>query len=125
MFAAIRTENKSFVAGAVMGPKSVNHVNLARILGAASAARRLRMNIEDAFIFLAVGHLGISRSYAGFAVKPIPCADIAQLLGIPKETVRRKALRLVTLGLVSKSGKGVIVAKIEEWLDFARAIASE
>jgi CRP-like cAMP-binding protein len=108
-----------------MGPLDVNTKNLARILGVAGAARRLRMSIDEAFIFMAIGHLGISLSRAGFAVKPISCADVAQLLGIPKETVRRKALRLVALGLISKNTKGLTIDKIDDWLDFVGAVTPE
>jgi hypothetical protein len=95
---------------------------LARLLGAASAARRHRLGIDDAFIFLAFGHLGLSRSRGGWAIKPVACAEVGQFLGMPKETVRRKAMRLAVLGLVAKGPKGVIVAKVDDWLDLVAAI---
>lgn len=123
MYAALHTEKTSFVTGPLMEPLDVNHENLARILGAASAARRCRMSIEEAFIFMAIGHLGVTRTRSGFAIKPVPCADIAQLLDMPRETVRRKAMRLVVLGLVSKGFKGVAIDSIEDWLDFVGAVA--
>lgn len=108
-----------------MRPLDVKTESLARILGVASAARRLRMSIDDAFIFMAIGHLGLSQSRAGYAVKPVSCADVAQLLGLPKETVRRKALRLVVLGLIAKNAKGLTIDKIDDWLDFVGAVTPE
>ncbi len=101
---------------------AIDRENLARILETAGAARARRLTLEETFIFLAIGYLGLSSTRSGYAVKPVPCADIAALLKIPKETVRRKALSLEILGLVAKNSRGVALDNVDEWLDLAAAM---
>ena len=80
------------------------------------------LTVEEIFIFLTIGYLGLSEWGAGFVVRHVPCADVGAVLNIPKETVRRKANLLSERGLVSKNSHGVAVARIGEWLDLATAM---
>jgi len=96
---------------------------LEKILHAVADAReRRRLSVDGAFIFLAVGHLGISKSGSGITIRPVSCIDLASKLKIPKETVRRKATNLAALGLVSMTARGVIVEDLDEWRLLAEAM---
>ena len=122
MFATLSASTSKSSSEFVMERPAIDRENLARILATAGAARARRLTLEETFIFLAIGHLGLSATRSGYAVKPVPCADIAALLKIPKETVRRKAQSLEILGLVAKNSRGVALDKIDEWLDLAAAM---
>lgn len=112
------------VAAASSPPRpAVDRPQLGRLLQALGDARRRRLTLEEAFIFLAAGQLGLSSNRIGFAVRPVPCGEIATLLSIPKETVRRKAISLEILGLVSRNSRGVAVEKLDDWLELAAALA--
>ncbi|MGO9941317.1 MAG: hypothetical protein ACLPIC_00860 [Rhodoblastus sp.] len=95
---------------------------LEKVLRAVGAARaRRQLTVEEAFIFLAIGFLGISNSRSGVAITVVSCIDIAEVLKIPRETVRRKVVNLVEMQLVSMTTRGMILEAVDEW----RALAAE
>ncbi|MDR3450788.1 MAG: hypothetical protein P4M15_13770 [Alphaproteobacteria bacterium] len=77
--------------------------------------------MEEAFVFLAAGFLGISNSRSGVAITVVSCIDIAEILKIPRETVRRKIANLAEMQLVSMTTRGAILEDLDAW----RAIAEE
>jgi hypothetical protein len=81
----------------------------------ASPRKRLGLAPDELLIFFAIGYLGTKLSNGTIQVLPIGMIDVATLLGIPKETVRRKILRLVQLEYVSCSPKGVFVKEVRVW----------
>jgi mannose/fructose/N-acetylgalactosamine-specific phosphotransferase system component IIC len=94
---------------------------LLRGIGEARVLRRL--TVEEALIFLAVGYLGISETKRGtVTITPISCVDIAAILGIPRETVRRKATALAIRKLVSVTARGIVIVELDQWRDFAEEI---
>lgn len=96
---------------------------LEKVLRAVGAARaRRQLTVEEAFIFLAVGFLGISNSRSGVAITVVSCIDIAEILKIPRETVRRKIATLVEMGLVSMTTRGVLLVGLDEWRVLAEEI---
>jgi hypothetical protein len=84
---------------------------------------RHRMTADEVLIFLALGHLGLVPNSHGVALRPITCLDLADILNIPKETVRRKVARLAELELVETTTRGAIIQNHEEWRRLAEAIA--
>lgn len=97
-----------------------------RLLRAASAARtRAGLAAEDLLIFLAVGHLGIDAS--GEIPRMTPCTylQIAELLSVPRETVRRKVGRLCDRGFTRIDRAGVVVRDVGTWLRQAAALIGD
>ena len=96
---------------------------LEKVLRAVGAARaRRQLTVEGAFIFLAVGFLGISNSKSGIAITVVSCIDIAEILKIPRETIRRKLVNLVEMQLVLMTTRGVMLEALDEWRAFATEI---
>jgi hypothetical protein len=96
-----------------------------KVLRAFGKARELdQMTADEALIFLALGHLGQTATSTGVAIRPVTCLDLAELLNIPKETVRRKVARLVDMQLVTSTTRGVLMENDVEWRRLAEAIAS-
>jgi hypothetical protein len=88
------------------------------------ATRAHRLDIDDAFIVLAVGQPGVSPTSVGYAVNSEPRVEIAQLLDNSKKTIRRGAVRLAMLGFVSKRARGGAIKRIEEWLELAALVTT-
>lgn len=83
-----------------------------------------RMTSDEALIFLALGHLGQTATSTGMVIRPVTCLHLADLLNIPKETVRRKVSHLLELELVTSTTRGVLMENEMEWRRLAEAIAS-
>lgn len=95
-----------------------------RVLRAFGETRaRHRMTADEVLIFLALGHLGLVPNSHGVAIRPVTCLDLAEVLGIPKETVRRKVARLAELQLVEATTRGAMIQDQEEWRRLAESIA--
>lgn len=101
--------------GAEMGAASKQVGRSLRGFG--EARRRDGLEADDVLILLALGHLGLKRpgEPAAGAPRPASCAEISKLLGIPKETVRRRAARLAALGDVEVNGRGVKLRDLTRW----------
>ncbi len=81
-----------------------------------------RLTSEDALIFLALGHLGQTPTRTGVVIRPVTCLDIAALLNIPKETVRRKVARFVDMELVTSTTRGALIENQDKWSRLAESI---
>jgi len=89
---------------------------IARLLRAFSSPRkRLGLTPDELLIFFAIGYLSTTMSNGAIHVIPIGMIDVAALLGIPKETVRRKTMRLVDLEYVGSTPKGVFIKQVTVW----------
>lgn len=88
-----------------------------------SVQRRRNLALDEVLILLTLGRLGLSPSTFGVTIRPVKCSDVALKLNIPKETVRRKILRLVDCGLVSMSRRGAALENLDEWAAIAAAVA--
>lgn len=96
---------------------------LEKVLRAVGAARaRQHLTVDEAFIFLAAGYLGVSKSRSGVTIRAVSCIDVASLLKIPRETVRRKASTLVELQLASMTSRGILIENLDEWRLLAEAM---
>ena len=88
-----------------------------RLLRAANEARvRAGLAAEDLLIFLAIGHLGIDASGEIPRVTPCTYLQIAELIAVPRETVRRKIGRLCDRGYTRTDRAGVVVRDVGAWL---------
>ncbi len=96
---------------------------LEKVLRAVGAARaRQRLTVEEAFIFLAAGYLGVSKSISGVTIRSVSCIDVANILKIPRETVRRKASTLAEMQLASMTTRGILIENFDEWRLLAEAM---
>jgi len=94
-----------------------------RLLSGFSLARgRHNLTAEDVLVFLAIGQLGIVKSGAILTLRPIAYAEVSALLQIPKETIRRKATRLIEMDMIYLTSRGVIVKNVEEWSSLAASM---
>lgn len=94
-----------------------------RMLSAFGSARLRRgLTADELLIFLAAGHLSLTPEEQAQTAKPVTYVAISYLLSIPKETVRRKALRLIELGMVECTPQGITVADLNSWRSFARSL---
>ncbi|WP_426409680.1 hypothetical protein [Bradyrhizobium ganzhouense] len=102
-----------------------NREKIARLLRLFSSPRkRLGLTPDELLIFFAIGYLGTRITGSTIQVIPIGIIDVSALLGIPKETVRRKTIRLVDLDYVQTTPKGVLVKEIKVWCQMLeRAVA--
>jgi DNA-binding MarR family transcriptional regulator len=98
---------------AEIGARSHRLGALLRAFGETRAVRKL--TCDEALIFLALGHLGIRATSAGVVIRPVIGADLAALLRIPRETVRRKLAKLEALGLVAATSRGVLLRDDGAW----------
>ncbi len=87
-----------------------------------SARSRRGLTADEVLIFLAAGQLSFIPEEPAQAAKPVTYIAISYLLNIPKETVRRKALHLIELGLVECTQQGITVADAGSWRSFAAAL---
>jgi DNA-binding MarR family transcriptional regulator len=96
-----------------------------RILRSVGGAREDHgLNAEEVLIYLALGQMGQRSASGAVAITPVTCLKISELLKIPKETVRRKAARLVEQGLAAQTSRGLLIKNIDEWRRLAEAIAT-
>lgn len=89
--------------------------------GLVSLCARRGLSIDEAMILLALGHLNFTCGGRMPGVTPVHCAEIAVLLRMPRETVRRKLHRLAVRELIEIGKKGAVVLHFAEW----EALASQ
>ena len=87
-----------------------------------SARSRRGLTADEVLIFLAAGQLSIMPEDQSQPARPVTYIAISYLLNIPKETVRRKALRLIELGLVESTSQGITVTDVNSWQSFASSL---
>ncbi len=83
---------------------------------------RQKLTSDEIMIFLAVGRLGIAATPQGVTMRPVTCLDISQLLKIPTETVRRKAVRLEKIHFVRRTTRGIAIQNLDEWRRLAEML---
>lgn len=83
----------------------------------ASPRKRLGLTSDELLIFFAIGYLCTTVTDGAVQVSPIALVDVSAFLGIPKETVRRKTVRLVDLDYVSCTTKGVLIKQVRIWCE--------
>jgi hypothetical protein len=103
---------------------SVLSQRVGKVLRAFGEARgRNGLTADEVLIFLALGRLGQTATSHGVSIRPVTCLDLAQVLNIPKETVRRKVARLVEMELAEATTRGVLIQNEDEWRRLSDSIA--
>ena len=102
-----------------------NREKVARLLRLFSSPRkRLGLTPDELLIFIAIGYLGTRIANGAIQIIPISVVDVSSLLGIPRETVRRKAVRLADLDYIQNTSKGILIREIKVWCQMLeRAVA--
>jgi len=81
-----------------------------------SLKARHGLEFEDIIIFFALGRLNFDPTQgAMMLVKPTNVVSLAEFLVIPRETLRRKLLRLEEKDLVQRTSYGFIVKDMTMW----------
>src|ERR1700743_673809 len=97
----------------------------AKLLGLFSSARsRPSLTCDEVLIFLAIGYLSVVENRQFVEVRPTSFVNVATLLGIPKETVRRKAAKLIDLEYISSSPKGILIKQLDVWSQMLERVAA-
>jgi hypothetical protein len=78
---------------------------------------------DELLILLATGCLSVSKERASVVIRPVRCEDIAQILSMPKETVRQKVLKLQERGLVLMNYHGVQILKLDDLISLTNDLA--
>lgn len=81
-----------------------------------------RLTADEVLIFLALGHLGQTANSRGVSIRPVTCLDLAALLHMPRETVRRKVARLVEMQFAEATTRGVLIRNQDEWGRLAESL---
>jgi hypothetical protein len=88
-----------------------------------SARKRPALTADELIIFLAIGYLNVSMTGGDvILIRPISLIEIAKLLGMPKETVRRKATRLADIEYVESTAKGIVIRQLSDWCRMLESI---
>jgi hypothetical protein len=88
-----------------------------------SARKRPALTADELLVFLAVGYLNVSTTGGDvIVIRPISLTEIAKLLGMPKETVRRKTTRLVDIEYVESTTKGIVIRQLSDWCRMLESI---
>lgn len=97
---------------------------LFRLLGNLRA--RHNVDLEEIVIYFAVGSLTIDLSQGSMVmIRPTNIASLSEFLGIPRETLRRKLLRLEERELLQRSSSGFLVKDMAVWRRLADIAADQ
>lgn len=100
-----------------------NPERVSRLLRLFSSPRkRLGLEPDELLIFLAIGYLCTRVSHGVVQITPTSLVNVSALLGIPKETVRRKTARLAQRDYVSCTVKGVLIKEIKLWCEMLERV---
>lgn len=77
--------------------------------------RRHELEIDEAFLFVAVGCLNFDLHPHDVYSKPVSFAAVAEFARVQRETCRRKLLALVDKGLIQRTSYGLLVKDVALW----------
>ncbi len=90
-----------------------------------SLKTRFGVEFDELIIFFGLGRLNFDPSQGPMMfVKPVNILSLSEFLIIPRETLRRKLLRLEEKGLVQRTSYGYVVKDIVSWRRIADVAAS-
>lgn len=111
-------EAQAWPANALRNPDKV-----ARLLRLFSSPRkRFGLTPDEVLIFLAIGHLCTRASNGVIEITAVSLVNVSALLGIPRETIRRKIARLAERHYVSCSSKGVLIKEVKLWCEMLERV---
>lgn len=83
----------------------------------AQIRRQWDLDMEEALLYLSIGYLNTERiqriGSQGF-VATTNISSVANYIGMPKETARRKINKLIDQGIVLNIG-GIVIADLDRW----------
>jgi hypothetical protein len=77
--------------------------------------RRHELEIDEAFLFVAVGCLNFDFRPHDVYSKPVSFAAVSEFARVQRETCRRKLLALVDKGLIQRTSYGLLVKDVALW----------
>ncbi len=81
-----------------------------------SIRSRFGLDLDDVLIFFGLGRLNFDPNQgAMMLVKPANIVSLSEFLDIPRETLRRKLLRLEEKDLVQRTSYGFVVKDMRVW----------
>ena len=92
----------------------------------ASLRARHGVELDEVIIYFAVGRLTFTPEQASvLMVRPTNIASLSEFLGVPRETLRRKLLRLEERELVLRSSAGFVVKDMAVWRRLAEIVGDQ
>jgi hypothetical protein len=74
------------------------------------------IDFDEVLIFIALGRLNFDQSPGNLIfVKPVNIVSLSDFMEIPRETLRRKLLRLEEKELVQRTSYGFVVKDLDSW----------
>jgi hypothetical protein len=89
------------------------------------AQRQYGLTTEELIVLLTLGRLSVSVSSVGITIRSVKCSELSRSMKSPKETVRRKLIKLVDCGFATVTTSGIILSNIDRWVQFTRLIVRE
>ncbi len=80
-----------------------------------SLRSRHGLDLDEIIIFFAVGRLTFDPGQAMMTIRPTNIASLSDFMGIPRETLRRKLLRLEERELVQRASAGFTIRDMALW----------
>ncbi len=81
-----------------------------------SLRARHGVELDETIVYFAVGRLNVDPAQGSMImIRPTNIASLADFLGVPRETVRRKLLRLEEKDLIQRSSSGFVVRDMAVW----------
>ncbi len=90
-----------------------------------SLRSRYGVDLDEVMVYFAVGRLTYDRSQSMMMIRPTNIASLSDFLGIPRETLRRKLLRLEERELVQRSSAGFAVRDPAVWRRLAEVAVDD
>ena len=82
----------------------------------ATLKARHSVEADELLIFFALGRLNFEPSQGGVVMmRPTNIASLSEFLGSPRETLRRKLLRLEERKLAQRTSNGFVVRDVAAW----------
>lgn len=92
-----------------------------RLIGRLREARKSHgLTAEELTLYLAVGRISLSVGATVTAMRPVSYIELSDCLLMPRETVRRKAARLIDRRFLLRVPHGVLLRELEQWAELAR-----
>lgn len=110
-------------AMSMQGNAGVDFLAVGRLISAIGVSRTKRgLDADDVFVLLAAGWLSVFDDPTGVLVRPTTCSEIGKVLGMPRETVRRRVLSLADRSYLTVEPKGVRLSDVTTWRRLAATI---
>lgn len=107
----------------MQGNAGVDFLAVGRLISAIGVSRTKRgLDADDVFVLLAAGWLSVFDDPTGVLVRPTTCSEIGKVLGMPRETVRRRVLSLADRSYLTVEPKGVRLSDVTTWRRLAATI---